>query len=129
MWISLFLTITQELGEAMKIVEELGQLPLALDQVGAYISSLQIDFSSYRKRASRNLEAVLRRPSAESDLPLPKSSVLSTWELSFQELDEDAAQLLHICAFLSNEDIPEELFRRGKTAVKWVLNGRIQGLL
>ncbi|KAL7266721.1 hypothetical protein RUND412_010723 [Rhizina undulata] len=47
-------------------------------------------------------------------------SVLTAWELSFQALDHNARQLLHLCAFLSNEDIPEELFRRGKNAVDWI---------
>ncbi|KAL7269226.1 hypothetical protein RUND412_008121 [Rhizina undulata] len=53
-------------------------------------------------------------------LPLDKASVLTTWKLSFQELNEDARKLLYICAFLSNIDIPKELFRRGKDAVDWV---------
>ncbi|KAL7269659.1 hypothetical protein RUND412_007663 [Rhizina undulata] len=49
-----------------------------------------------------------------------KASVLTTWELSFQALSENARHLLHMCAFLSNEDIPDKLFRRGKSAIHWI---------
>ncbi|KAL7269006.1 hypothetical protein RUND412_008348 [Rhizina undulata] len=49
------------------------------------------------------------------------NSVLTTWELSFQELSDDARQLLHMCSFLSNEDIPDDLFHRGRSAVAWMM--------
>ncbi|KAL7270106.1 hypothetical protein RUND412_007199 [Rhizina undulata] len=60
----------------------------------------------------------LRDPS----LSAQKASVFTTWKLSFEELSDDARHLLHICAFLSNEDIPEELFRRGKRAIGWMMD-------
>ncbi|KAL7271496.1 hypothetical protein RUND412_005746 [Rhizina undulata] len=54
-------------------------------------------------------------------LPSLKASVLKIRELSFQELSENARHLLQLCAFLNNKDIPEELFRRGKSAVSWIM--------
>ncbi|KAL7276091.1 hypothetical protein RUND412_000939 [Rhizina undulata] len=109
-----------ELGKAQEIVEVLGQLPLALDQAGAYISYLRISFSVYRERIRKGLKDLFNKKLPGRDLSSAKASILTTWELSFQELSEDARHLLHLCSFLSNEDIPEELFRRGQSAVPWM---------
>ncbi|KAL7269951.1 hypothetical protein RUND412_007351 [Rhizina undulata] len=75
------------------------------------------DFS--RLLPSCNWGSVIRL--AGRNLSPEKASVLTIWELSFQELCDDARQLLQLCAFLDNEDIPEELFRRGKEVVDWIL--------
>jgi len=43
-------------------------------------------------------------------------SVFATWEISFNAIEEKsphAAKLLSICGLLNNEDICEELLRRG----------------
>ena len=43
-------------------------------------------------------------------------SVFATWEISFntiQQRSPNAAQLLLICGFLNNEDIWEDLLKRG----------------
>ncbi|KAL7268612.1 hypothetical protein RUND412_008760 [Rhizina undulata] len=110
-----------ELREAREIVKMLGELPLALDQAGAYISSLETLFSAYRNKLRQGLKVVFDTELDDPSLPSHKASVLTTWELSYQELPEDARQLLELCAFLGNEDIPEELFRRGKSGVSWIL--------
>ncbi|KAL7274184.1 hypothetical protein RUND412_002924 [Rhizina undulata] len=110
-----------ELGVARDIVKTLGELPLALDQAGAYIRFLQSSFSAYRKKLELGMKASFKNNVIEFGLNSDKASVLTTWELSFQELSDDARHLLHLCAFLSNEDIPDELFRRGKSAVDWTL--------
>jgi len=55
-------------------------------------------------------------------------SVFATWEISFnaiQDKNPEAAKLLLICGFLNNEDICEELLRRGmksKTRGMSILN-------
>ncbi|KAL7265884.1 hypothetical protein RUND412_011588, partial [Rhizina undulata] len=105
-----------ELDEAREIVKDLGELPLALDQAGAYISELQITFSTFRRKMNDAFNETL-----DSSLPSSRASIRTTWELSFKELGPEARHLLHLCAFLSNEDIPDELFRRGKTAVPWMM--------
>ncbi|KAL7274425.1 hypothetical protein RUND412_002670 [Rhizina undulata] len=109
-----------ELGEAKEIVIALGELPLALDQAGAYIRYLKIRFSTYRDRLEKDMEASFWRSVEGFGLSPDKASVLTTWKLSFQELHEDARKMLYLCAFLSNDDIPHELFHRGKSAVGWI---------
>ncbi|KAL7272586.1 hypothetical protein RUND412_004596 [Rhizina undulata] len=105
-----------ELEEARQIVKELGELPLALDQAGAYIAELQITFAIFRQKMNDAFNDTL-----DTGLPSERASIRTTWELSFRELSPEARQILHLCAFLSNEDIPDELFRRGKGAVPWMV--------
>ncbi|KAL7276497.1 hypothetical protein RUND412_000519, partial [Rhizina undulata] len=109
-----------ELEKAKEIVKALGELPLALDQAGAYIKFLRILFSNYRERLDKGMKASFKRGVQGFGLPPDKASVLTTWMLSLEELSEDAKKLIYLCAFLSNEDIPEELFRRGSSAVDWI---------
>ncbi|KAL7269954.1 hypothetical protein RUND412_007348 [Rhizina undulata] len=103
-----------------EIVKTLGELPLALDQAGAYIKFLRILFSDYRDKLEKGLKASFKKNVQGFGLPSDKASVLTTWMLSFEELSEEAKKLLFLCAFLSNEDIPNELFRRGSSAVGWI---------
>ncbi|KAL7274445.1 hypothetical protein RUND412_002658 [Rhizina undulata] len=98
----------------------LGELPLALDQAAAYICSKKIRFSDFRKKLKEAMEITFRKRLLDPSLSAQKDSVLTTWGLSFQELSDDAHHLLHMCAFMSNKDIPEELLRRGKRAVDWM---------
>ena len=42
--------------------------------------------------------------------------VLTTWEVSFKAIEKEnpkAVELLLLCGFLANDDIFEEIFRRG----------------
>ncbi|KAL7272577.1 hypothetical protein RUND412_004599 [Rhizina undulata] len=112
--------IESELDKAREIVIALGELPLALDQAGAYIRFLRILFSDYRERLEKGMEASFKLKTQGFGLTPDKASVLTTWMLSVQELRADARKLLYLCAFLSDEDIPKELFRRGKSAVDWI---------
>ncbi|KAL7272487.1 hypothetical protein RUND412_004696 [Rhizina undulata] len=110
-----------ELGKAKEIIIALGELPLALDQAGAYIKFLRIvPFSDYRDRLEKGMKACFKRDIQVHGLPADKASILTTWRLSFEELSEEAKKLLYLCAFLSNEDIPTELFHRGSSAVNWI---------
>jgi len=43
--------------------------------------------------------------------------------MSFQALGPSVVRLLHVCAFLSNEDIPDVLFPRGSGSLDWLKNG------
>ncbi|KAL7268500.1 hypothetical protein RUND412_008873 [Rhizina undulata] len=109
-----------ELGNAKNIVRTLREFPLALDQAGAYIRLLHISFHSYREMLRNGMKTAFKQKLPGICLSADKASVFTTWELSFHELSENARHLLHVCAFLSNEDIPVELFRRGKSAIYWI---------
>ncbi len=87
-------------------------LPLALDQAAAYIEEHACSLDTYVEFYKEQRAALLRlgNPVDRQDYP---DSVATTWLLSFrrvQQASPAAADLLHVCAFLHPEGIPEELF-------------------
>jgi len=97
---------------ASSIAQELGHLPLALDQAGAYIHMSQYSLGRYIKEYQTNAGYLL---SEEWKGGKQDRSVFATLEISFnavQEKSPNAAKILLICGFLDNEDICEELLKR-----------------
>jgi tetratricopeptide (TPR) repeat protein/DNA-binding XRE family transcriptional regulator len=103
-----------DMSEATAIVEELGGLPLALDQAGAYIEETQCSLSDYGQRYRiRRALLLKRRGGLVVDHPEP---VATTWSLSFEKVEQQspaAADLLRLCTFLHSDAIPIELFTKG----------------
>ncbi|KAF8418318.1 hypothetical protein EV426DRAFT_679825 [Tirmania nivea] len=101
-----------EQATANTIAQELGYLPLALSQAGAYIHISQYSLSRYLKEYQANASHLLDQGKMRSH----NRSVFATWEISFkaiQEKNPKAAELLLVCGFFDHEDIPEVLLRRG----------------
>jgi tetratricopeptide (TPR) repeat protein len=95
---------------ALDLAHELGGLPLALDQAGAYIEETGCGVAGYAQRYRRQRTALLkRRGRLVTGHPEP---VATTWSLSFAKVEQvyrAAADLLRFCAFLHPSAIPEEL--------------------
>jgi tetratricopeptide (TPR) repeat protein len=96
------------------LFSELGGLPLALDQAGAFIeekfSTLEEYLSVYQQEGKRLRELRGEDGTGRRDHP---ESVTVTFSLAFQKLADAspaAANLLRLCTFLDPEQIPEELF-------------------
>ena len=102
------------LDAATRISAELGGLPLALDQAGAYVEETRCGFASYLKLyRQRRAELLKRRGGFGPDHP---DSVATTFALSFEKVasaSPAAADLLALCAFLHPDAIPEEVFTAG----------------
>lgn len=101
------------------LVHELGGLPLALDQAGAYVEETPCSLAEYLKLyRSRRAALLARRGGLVTDHP---ASVAITWSLAFAAVKQahpEAADLLHLCAFLHPDLIPEELLRQGLTGLR-----------
>jgi hypothetical protein len=100
---------------ARAICEELGGLPLALDQAGAYIEETGCSLAEYQRLYQRRRADLLaeRRGQLVDDHPLP---VATTWSLSFAQVEQKspaAADLLRLCTFLAPDAIPEEMITQG----------------
>ena len=98
-----------------RLCEELGGLPLALDQAGAYIEETACGLEKYEQRYRQQRGKVLaeRRSDLVNDHPLP---VATTWNLSFEQVEQRspaAADLLRMCAFLAPDAIPETIVTKG----------------
>jgi len=91
------------------LAESLGDLPLALEQAGAYIEVTGISIADYLKFFQSYRKELLRRGKPSADYP---DSVATTWEISFQKVHEASpagAALLNLCAYFAPDDIPLEL--------------------
>lgn len=103
-----------DLFAAREICNELGGLPLALDQAGAFIEEVQCSLQDYQKRYRTHQTLFLkRRGGIVSDHPEP---VATTWSLSFEKVEQRsplAADLLRMLALLHPDAIPAELLAQG----------------
>lgn len=104
----------QEQESAIELAEQLGFLPLALEQAGACIAALKITIQAYLESFRvRKLSLLEEFPPVAGDY---KYSVATTWNMNFQEverLSRPSADLLRVCSFLTPDNIPLELLSRG----------------
>jgi tetratricopeptide (TPR) repeat protein len=102
---------------ALQIVRELGGLPLALDQAGAYIEETSCGFQGYLALYRKEHKDLLKtRGGQVADHP---ASVTQTVQMAFKKIEKSnpsAADLLRLCAFLAPEAIPELIIERGEAA-------------
>jgi hypothetical protein len=97
-----------DLEIAIQLSEQMGGLPLALDQVGGYLEATRMSMEEYL-----SIYQVHRRELHQQfrgwDYP---QSVATTWLLSFarvEQRDPAAAELLRLCAFLTSDAISENV--------------------
>jgi tetratricopeptide (TPR) repeat protein len=99
---------------ARALTQELGGLPLALDQAGAYLGATGMSLDEYQRIYQIHRHTLLNeRRSLVEDHPAP---VATTWSLSFERVEEKnpaAADLLRLCAYLAPDAIPETILTRG----------------
>jgi tetratricopeptide (TPR) repeat protein len=95
---------------AQAIAHDLGGLPLALDQAGAYLEETSCSLDDYHQLyQTRRKDLLGLRKTLSAEHPEPVST---TWSLSFGHVEQAnpaAAALLRFCAYLAPDAIPEEL--------------------
>ena len=115
-------SLPEHVKAAKGIVDELGCIPLAIDQAGAYIEAGRCDINEYLRRF------FMHRQTLMSDATFKGASgynqtVYGTWDLSFKEIEKrgksttgnaQAAQaailILQICAFYHHSNISKDIF-------------------
>ena len=107
-----------ESDAAADLAKELGFLPLALEQAGAFILRRNLRFSTYlsqyRKQRLTLLEQQIPKVGNE------QRSVRTTWRLNFEAvraLNPASAELLQFSAFVAPERIPYELLMAGRESL------------
>jgi len=94
--------------EVSNIVEELGNLALAVTLAGAWVAATpHKGVKDYLPDYRRRRNAFLRRK-ADSNAHSYEKSVLATWEMSYEAIFEQcpsAANMLSFLAFIDNNDI------------------------
>jgi tetratricopeptide (TPR) repeat protein len=97
--------------EADELAEELGDLPLALEQAGALQAETGMHVDEYLRLLREHIARLISegRPAEYS------RSMTAAWKLSLSMLSlqlPQAVELLRCCAFFGPEPIPRDLFRR-----------------
>jgi hypothetical protein len=95
-------------ADGRQIAEELGRLPLALEQAAAYMDTTGMPPPQYLDLLRTRAEEMHRRGAARRGV-----TIETLWELSLQRVaagNPASAQLLELCAYLAPEPIPEDLF-------------------
>ncbi len=103
-----------EYTAAQELVRLMDGLPLALDQVGAYLEETGCGLAPYLRAYERHRQQLLAR----RGIPLGEhsASVAATFTLAYKQVERvhpAAAELLCLCAFLAPDEIPEELLVGG----------------
>ncbi|GAA0573227.1 FxSxx-COOH system tetratricopeptide repeat protein [Actinomadura livida] len=97
--------------DANRLAEELGDLPLALEQAGALHTETGIAVSEYLQLLAERTSQLLSQ-GRPSEYP---ASMTAAWALSVASLEEklpEALDLLRYCAFFGPEPIPRDVFIR-----------------
>jgi hypothetical protein len=114
----------ENVDEATDIVDRLGYHPLAITQAGSYIKLRKLQLHEFMTNYKRQKKAILQQTpqmtayrrklnNAEKETSL---NVFTTWELSFQQLQQREhtrgleADILTLLAFFDSKDISEQLF-------------------
>jgi tetratricopeptide (TPR) repeat protein len=97
----------QDVGE--QIAEQLGRLPLALEQATAYLDRSQLPGREYLELLRSRAADLYTRGQASTRT----DTIATLWDLSLERIRGEspaAVQLLDVCAYLAPEPIPLNIF-------------------
>ncbi|HZR55013.1 MAG TPA: FxSxx-COOH system tetratricopeptide repeat protein [Streptosporangiaceae bacterium] len=95
-------------ANAGMVADKLGDLPLAIEQAGAWLAETGTSAAAYIKELDTQLTSVLAL-NQPTDYPVP---VAATWRVSFERLrahSPAAARLMELCAYFAPEPISLQL--------------------
>ena len=119
----------QEVG-VTELAQELGGLPLALEQAAAYISALKCSAQSYLEQYREQKSILLNRKSAKPCSEVyseARLAVQTTWRLNFSYIENDetdeglgkaATFFMKIATYLSPDEIPIEILNVGAPEIE-----------
>lgn len=100
-------------GDADRLADLLGDLPLALEQAAAYLDSTQLPVTSYIDMWRTRSEELLLR----GEVLGHEHTVATVWDLSVERAEQDqpaTGDLIKLCSFLGPNIIPSFLFSFAK---------------
>ncbi|KAH0529526.1 hypothetical protein TsFJ059_004260 [Trichoderma semiorbis] len=107
-----------------ELLDELEWLPLAISQAAAYMKRTLTTVEEYilKLRDGKKRWKILKQSQSDRHRrPEVSNSILETWNISMKYLQTEnktAHQILHIHAFLDNQNIPIELIRQAALYVE-----------
>ena len=106
-------TNSQDEATAKELAENLGRLPLALEQASAFIETSGRPLAHYLELFETRQRELMQRGELSIEYP---ETVATTWSISFQNVEREnkpAAELLRLCAFFAPDDIPLKMITEG----------------
>ena len=119
----------QDQGEK-ELAQELGGLPLALEQAAVYIKSLKCSIQSYLQQYNFQKSALLNTKRAKPSTEIyseDRLAVQTTWRLNFNYIESEvsdrglgkaASLVMKIAAYLSPDEIPIDILNIGAPNVE-----------
>lgn len=118
-----------DVAAATDLAARLGNLPLALEQVAAFIEEHGVTLREYLQDFDVRMNALVE-PREGGTAP-PYGGISAVWEISFDRVLQKSAaaiDLLYLCSVLAPEEVPKEMIRRGADAIaKMSINGLARG--
>ncbi|CAB3992489.1 Hsp70-Hsp90 organizing 1 [Paramuricea clavata] len=112
-------------NDAECLCDELGRLPLALEQAGAYIQIRRCNFSTYLKQYKTERLRLLKRQRARAagNDSSERLAVHTTWLINTEFIKKSpdgqaAVRFMNACSFLNGNEIEEELINVGTPEVE-----------
>jgi tetratricopeptide (TPR) repeat protein len=105
-----------------KLAEDLGFLPLALEQAAAFIIELRWSFDKYRERLPKLLD---RQREGATRYP---ASVAKTWDITLERPNPLARALLRFAAWFGPDAIPRDIFSADPAILSEALGESIEDL-
>ena len=129
----------QERKAAAALAKDLGYLPLAMEQAGAFLRDKNISFVTYLDRYNERLNKLKNFPAITGDFTEPEKintedlkrrrSVFTTWSLNFEAIKQEssaAAELLYLSSYLFPDKIPFHLITTYPQLLGGILSGSLQ---
>ncbi|KAL5086867.1 hypothetical protein Trisim1_008617 [Trichoderma cf. simile WF8] len=105
----------EEPNDVETLLKELEWFPLAISQAGAYMRRMRTSASEYLallRESKRRWDTLKTTEFDRHRRPEMPNSVLDTWTVSMERIQSEnrtAYQVLHIVAYLDNQNLPHEL--------------------
>lgn len=109
------------------LVDELGGLPLALEQAAAHIKTIKCSFEDYIKRFQKKRLKLLKTATQSATMSRDRLTVKTTWQLNIDYICQEsmseglgtaAKTVMEITSFLFPDDIPKELINIGSPVIE-----------
>jgi len=106
---------------AWMLAEELGDLPLALEQAASYIETTSTPLAVYLDMFRKRRAALWAEEEKPIDYP---DTVGTTWSLAMDNVRQEAGatDLLNLCAFLAPDKIPFDLLIKSENTLPQALS-------
>ncbi|MFI7596714.1 FxSxx-COOH system tetratricopeptide repeat protein [Actinoplanes sp. NPDC049681] len=97
-------------GDADRLAEALGDLPLAVGQAAELLGETRLDVDSYLAELGEHAAELMRTGGPPAGYPAVLAATVTLTAERLRTADPAAGQLLYLCAWLGPEPIPADLF-------------------